>query len=815
MQPLKPQEDYARLVEENARLKDLLRRHGIDSATPPENPPARAEVATSSVTQITHRSPEENKVALFRGFFKGRDDVYALRWEARGKTGYSPACIRNWRAILKTVAADRKRVDRESRRLLPLTDEAIREHLLGKQTIGLYPLLTDETCWFLAVDFDKKSWQEDSAAFLRTCNLYGVPAALERSRSGNGGHVWIFFSRPVAAAAARRMGCAFLTQSMDVRHSIGLDSYDRLFPNQDTMPRGGFGNLIALPLQGVPRKNGNSVFVDSSFNPLPDQWTFLSSVQRMEPETVDLVVKDATRAGQIIGIPMSIPDDEFDEEPWRMPPSKRHVEKPILDPLPERVQVVRSNLVYVEKKGLPPAMLNRIVRLAAFQNPEFYKAQAMRLSTFDKPRVISCADDLTNHVALPRGCLDQVLDLMKAHGVKTDVRDERFAGVPLEIGFRGQLRPSQEDAVAQIIKQDNGILCAPTAFGKTATAAWLIAARKVNTLVLVHRRQLLDQWRERLAMFLDLPSDSIGQVGGGRTKRTGSLDVAVIQSLQRKGEVLDLVAEYGHVIIDECHHLSAFSFEQVLKQARARYILGLTATPVRKDGHHPIIYMQCGPVRFALTAKQAADASPFEHQVLVRETDFLFLDSGEVRIHDLYEAIATCQSRNEQIAADVIEAVRAGRSPLLLTARTRHLDWFAERLAGSVKNIHLLKGGMGRKQRRASAEALAGVPPEEGRVILATGSYIGEGFDDARLDTLFLATPISWRGTLQQYVGRLHRLHDGKRIVRVYDYVDAAVPMLARMFEKRVKGYQMLGYVVAPSVEEKDGSETKPAKQSP
>jgi superfamily II DNA or RNA helicase len=460
-------------------------------------------------------------------------------------------------------------------------------------------------------------------------------------------------------------------------------------------------------------------------------------------------------------------------------------------------------------------MLNRIVRLAAFQNPEFYKAQAMRLSTFDKPRVISCADDLTNHVALPRGCLDQVLDLMKAHGIKTSVRDERFAGVPLEVSFRGQLRPSQEEAVTQVLKHDNGILCAPTAFGKTATAAWLIAARKVNTLVLVHRRQLLDQWRARLAMFLDLPSDSIGQIGGGRTKRTGSLDVAVIQSLQRKGEVLDLVAEYGHVIIDECHHLSAFSFDQVMKQVKARYIVGLTATPVRKDGHHPIIYMQCGPVRFALTAKEAANASPFEHQVLVRETEFLFLDSGDVSIHDLYDAIAKSQSRNEQIAMDVIEAVRTGRSPLVLTARTRHLDWFVERLAGSVKNVHLLKGGMGRKQRKAVADALAGVAPEEERVILATGSYVGEGFDDSRLDTLFLATPISWRGTLQQYVGRLHRLHEGKRVVQVYDYVDATVPMLARMFEKRVRGYQMLGYVLAPSVEEKHGTETKSAEYSP
>jgi superfamily II DNA or RNA helicase len=464
------------------------------------------------------------------------------------------------------------------------------------------------------------------------------------------------------------------------------------------------------------------------------------------------------------------------------------------------VEIVRSNLLYIEKGNLPSAMLNRLLRLAAFQNPEFYKAQAMRLSTFGKPRIISCGQEFAQHVALPRGCLVEAMALLAEHKIKVDLRDERCEGTPIEANFEGQLRPYQEDAVASIAAHDDGLLCAPTAFGKTAVAAWLIGKRKVSTLVLVHRQQLLDQWQERLAMFLGAPLNSIGQIGGGKSERTRSIDVAVIQSLYRKNEVKDFVAEYGQVIVDECHHISAFTFEQVMKQVKARFVVGLTATPTRKDGHHPIIYMQCGPIRFSMSARTMTESTPFEHQVIPRNTDFRMpAEMVDLAIQDVYAALINDSARNAMIAADLRQALTAGRSPLLLTGRKEHLQFFATEVEGFAKHIFVLKGGMGKKQRRTTAEALASVPENDSRVIIATGSYIGEGFDDARLDTLFLAMPISWKGTLQQYVGRLHRLHDGKRVVQVYDYVDPNVPMLARMYERRLKGYDAIGYTVERS----------------
>jgi superfamily II DNA or RNA helicase len=796
--------ECTRLQEENARLRRLLSAHAVIPL-----PESEKGVRTQSAgpanrhSTVSGTSNPEQKVTLFRSLFRGREDVYAVRWERPdGRSGYLPASVRDWKAVLSSKPADRKKVDKKTRTLLLLTDDVIARHLKGEHTIGIYPLLPNETCWFLAVDFDKKSWQLDATAFLATCRGFDVPAALERSRSGNGGHVWIFFNQATPAAMARKVGCFILTRTMEHRHQVGLDSYDRFFPNQDTMPKGGFGNLIALPLQRIPRQAGNSVFLDSDFNPYPDQWSFLADAQRMRADAVEQLVREATRTGGIVGVRISSAE-EGDDDPWTLPPSRRRMEKPIPGPLPQRVQIVRANLLYIEKDALPSPMLNRLLRLAAFQNPEFYKAQAMRLSTFNKPRVIACGEDLPRHVALPRGCLNEVIGLFEAHHIIPEVRDERVAGLPIEAEFCGQLRPAQQEAVSKIVEHDEGILCAPTAFGKTAAAAWLIAKRKVNTLVLVHRQQLLDQWRERLSMFLELPAKSIGQVGGGRADRIGCVDVAVIQSLHRKDEVKDYVAEYGQVIVDECHHISAFTFELVMKQVKARYVVGLTATPMRKDGHHPIIYMQCGPIRFNVSALKMAQATPFEHRVIPRFTEFrLTPELTDATIQDIYAAILDDHARNELIEGDLLRAVESGRSPLLLTGRTAHLKHFAAKIASSVKNVFVLKGGMGRKQRQATAQALSAVPEAEQRVILATGSYIGEGFDDARLDTLFLAMPISWRGTLQQYIGRLHRLHDNKRVVQVYDYVDSQVPMLARMYEKRLKGYAALGYTIVSGAAE-------------
>jgi superfamily II DNA or RNA helicase len=778
-----------RLRTENQQLRE---RKGLPSVveTAAQSTTSTVEF-NSTVAVVTSKSSSDEKVKLFRSLFRGREDVYASRWEGRnGKMGYSPAHRKTWSNSFQ------KRPD-EPKEYFPLTDQVIHDHLTGKLTAGVYPLLTDETCWFLAADFDKTTWQDDVRAFLQTCADWNIPVGLERSRSGRGGHVWIFFDAPLPAGLARKLGAAILTRTMERRHQLGLDSYDRFFPSQDTMPKGGFGNLIALPLQQLPRSHGNSVFLAADFNPHPDQWAFLSSVRRMSFSEIETLVRDAERSGEIIGVRRSVTDDDSSEDPWTLPPSRKKKDQPIPGPLPSSVKVVRSNLVYVEKEGLPSAMLNRLHRLAAFQNPEFYRAQAMRLSTFGKPRVIRCAEEFPKHIALPRGCLDEITTFFKSHNVAVQLNDQRFVGNSIEVKFHGQLRPEQQVAANAVLASDDGILCATTAFGKTVIAAWLIAARKVNTLVLVHRRQLLDQWRERLAAFLNLPIKSIGQIGGGRRRASGIIDVAVIQSLNRKQVVDDIVANYGHVIVDECHHLSAVSFEQVLRQVKARYITGLTATPQRKDGHHPIIVMQCGPIRHRVDAKAQALARPFKHIVIPRPTNFRLPPTTEKpEMHELYAALAVDKGRNDLIYVDLLRAIKAGRSPILLTERTSQVDEFAGRLNGLVKHVVVLKGGMGVKQRRGVAEQLAAIPDGEERVLLATGRYIGEGFDDARLDTLFLAMPISWRGTLQQYVGRLHRLHDSKREVIVYDYVDGCVPVLSAMYSKRVRGYEAVGYVI-------------------
>jgi superfamily II DNA or RNA helicase/very-short-patch-repair endonuclease len=468
--------------------------------------------------------------------------------------------------------------------------------------------------------------------------------------------------------------------------------------------------------------------------------------------------------------------------------------------LPNSLELILGDQIYVAKEQLTPCIHNQLLRLAAFQNPEFYKAQAMRLPTYDKPRIICCAEDHSQHVALPRGCLDDAQELFSDLHIEAVIRDQRYAGTPLNVRFQGELRPEQEAAAHAMLAHDIGVLSATTAFGKTVVAAWLLAQRGVNSLVLVHRRQLLDQWIERLSAFLDLPPKAIGRMGGGRKKLTGRLDVAVIQSLVRKGVVKDCVGEYGHLIVDECHHLSAQSFEQVVRRAKAKFVTGLSATLTRKDGRHPIILMQCGPVRHHVDAKAQAAARPFEHTVLVRPTSFRPLTAAnpDVRIqfHDLYNELIADDQRNRLICDEVVQAVRQGRSPLVLTERNEHLDCLAAQLSSSIRHLIVLRGGVRPKEARAIIARLAAIPENETRALVATGRYIGEGFDDARLDTLFLTLPVSWRGTIAQYVGRLHRLYHRKREVRVYDYADLNVPMLARMFDRRCRGYEAVGYSV-------------------
>jgi superfamily II DNA or RNA helicase/very-short-patch-repair endonuclease len=658
-------------------------------------------------------------------------------------------------------------------------------------------MLLDETCYFLAADFDGEKWQDDAGAFMEVCRELSVPAALERSRSGDGAHVWIFFEEAVPAGLARKIGSYILTETMEKRPEIGLGSYDRLFPNQDTLPKGVFGNLIALPLQKQTRQRGNTVFLDAQFHPYPDQWVFLASLQKIDRSKIEALVRNAESKGRVIGVRAVITED--DDSPWTAPPS-RHRITPIPGPLPEEVNLVLADQIYIAKEGLPPALRNRLLRLAAFQNPEFYRAQAMRLPTYDKPRIICCAEDHPQHYALPRGCLEETLDMLRTLKIKPVVRDERCQGKVIAASFCGTLRPEQRLAAEAVLKHDIGVLAATTAFGKTVLAAWLIAERRVNTLVLVHRQQLLEQWVERLSAFLGVPAKNIGRLGGGRKKLTGEIDIALIQSLVRKGVVDDRVGNYGHLVVDECHHLSARSFELVACRAKAKFVAGLSATVTRKDGHHPIIFMQCGPIRYRVDAKQQAAARPFDHHVFVRPTGFHPSTDPEenprAEFQRLCESLRNDAARNEMICADVLGAVREGRCPLLLTERTEHLQHLAQRLFSEIPNVVTLQGGMGRKELKRVLDDLARTPSTDNRVIIATGRFVGEGFDDPRLDTLFLAMPVSWRGTIAQYAGRLHRLREGKREVRVYDYADLNVPMLARMFDKRCRGYESLGYTI-------------------
>jgi superfamily II DNA or RNA helicase len=669
-------------------------------------------------------------------------------------------------------------------------------------TVGVYPMLPDETCWFLAADFDKKSWIQDVAAFRDTARAKGVPVAIERSRSGNGAHAWIFFTEAVPAADARRLGALLVTATMDRCPDIGFDSYDRFFPSQDTMPAGGFGNLIALPLQSRPRENGNSVFLDDNFRPHEDQWAYLSTIGRLSRGELMSIVAEAAALGQIIGV--RLPSTEEEDEPWAALPSRRNKELPIEGELPDSVEVVLGNQVYIDRTKFPPALVNRIARLAAFQNPEFYAAQAMRLPTFGKPRIISCAELFSKHIALPRGCLDDLLGLLRDTGIVAKQRDERQQGRPIGTRFLGELTPEQDEAAAALLRHETGVLAATTAFGKTVIAAKMIAERDRNTLVLVHRRQLLDQWAARLQAFLDIAPNKLGVIHGGKKKPSGNIDIALMQSLVRKGVVSDLVADYGHVVVDECHHLSAVGFEAIARGAKARYVLGLSATVTRKDGHHPIIFMQSGPIRHRIDAKKQAAARPFDHKVVFRRTEFRLARSGpdeKPAIQELYARLAQDPARNDLIFDDILSALEAGRSPVVITERKDHLDLLAGRLSKFAKNVIVLRGGMSARQLRAATESLATIPADEERVLVATGRYLGEGFDDARLDTLFLTMPISWRGILAQYAGRLHRLHAAKRDVVIYDYVDGNEPMLAKMAVKREAGYRSLGYRAVSSAE--------------
>ncbi|MEO6277513.1 TOTE conflict system archaeo-eukaryotic primase domain-containing protein [Roseateles sp.] len=817
--------DFTALQAENARLVALLESHGIAWRVPPPAAPLPLLTITTPEPALAPEPPAlpapqapsatlstAEKVALFRRLFRGRTDVYPVRWEGKtsGKSGYAPACANEWRAGV----CEKPRIkcgDCGNRLLVPLSDAVIYDHLAGKQTVGVYPLLEDDTCYFLAVDFDEADWRQDAQAFMQSCEELAVPAALEISRSGQGAHAWVFFAGRVSARDARRLGTALISHTCSRTRQLKLESYDRLFPNQDTMPKGGFGNLIAMPLQKHPRESGCSVFVDSALRPHPDQWAFLAEVQPMAPHDIEPTVLRAT--GSVHPLDVTFIDDEDLATPWKRRASSTGK---LAGTMPQALTVTLANLVYFEKSALPQALINRLIRLAAFQNPEFYKAQAMRMSVWDKPRVIGNAENYPQYIALPRGCMDAARALLKDNGIRCDLQDERFPGEPINADFVGALRPDQELAVAAMLQHDAGVLCAPTAFGKTVTAAAIIARRGVNTLVLVHRTELLKQWQERLQAFLGLNKNTskgvVGTIGGGKAKPTGHIDIAVMQSLSRQGEVNSLVENYGQIVVDECHHVGATSFDAILKRAKAKFVLGLTATPIRRDGQQPIIFMQCGPIRH--TAARPASA-PHDLEVLPRSRFARIELAATAGIQDVFRHLANDLARTQAIAEEAAAAFGQGRKVLVLTERTEHLDAIQRAVTALTPPPFalapapfVLHGRMSKKQRAALITALDALPPDAPRILLATGKLVGEGFDHPPLDTLVLAMPVSWKGTLQQYAGRLHREHASKADVRIIDFVDTGHPALLRMWDKRQRGYRAMGYRMGVEVSSDDGVPT-------
>lgn len=797
------QRELTRLSEENARLRELLQRYGI-----------AFEAMLTPIVPVQEAIPQlslEEKVALFRSLFRGREDVFARRWYSpkTEKSGYQPVCTREW----NPVYCDKKKykcAECPNREFQQLGYSDVYAHLEGKDpngkdVIGAYAIMPDNTCFFLCCDFDDKScehgYQDDVRAYVSVCRDWNIPAYVERSRSGNGAHVWILFDEPIKAQSARRLGYAILTEAMEREGRISFKSYDRFFPNQDFIPEGGFGNLVALPLQGQARKNGNSVFVDDNFIPYPDQWAFLQQMMKMSLAQVDYTLSLHTNQE-----PLGALSKTSESAPWERPEPRPM--KPGY--FPTTIAITRSNGLYIPMDGLSAKVVNHLKRMAAFKNPEFYAKLGMRLPTFNIPRIISCSEIVEDYLWLPRGCEESVFDFFNENGVSLTIEDKTNPGQPIEATFLGELRPEQASAIEELSKHRCGTIYAATAFGKTVTGIAMITRKKVNTLILVHTKALLDQWRERLEQYLEVdfvpveqPKErgrrkkfkKFGALSSTENSLNGKIDIALLQSCISDNEVKPFVRDYGMVIVDECHHAPAASFERVLKEVNAKWVYGLTATPIRKDGHQSIIFMQCGEIRFTADSKAQQERQTFQRLLIPRFTSYRNLsdDNGYTAIA---QSLSEDDTRNRLILDDVRKVLGEGRSPIVLTGLTSHVDYLAEECRKICPNVIRLVGNDLAKAKRQEMERLKSIPNTEPLVVVATGKYVGEGFDLPRLDTLMLALPVSWKGLIAQYTGRLHRDYPGKSEVRIYDYIDLRVPICDSMYKKRLHGYKAVGYSV-------------------
>ncbi len=779
---------------------------------------AAAELADDAPAPniVTTQSSAQEKLALYRSLFHGRDDVHAHGYRKRdGGIGYAPACANEWQRSVCPRASGQKTkcADCAQQAFLPLDDRALIRHFRGdderlRDVIGLYVLDADSNTRVLVLDFDDDGWKAAVQAIRAVASKHGVEAHVERSRSGSGGHIWFFFESAISAKLARAFGNALIEEAMTMGGALGFDAFDRMFPAQETIPAGGFGNLIAAPFQGRAQREGNSVFVDENFEPYPDQWLYLSQVKKLDEQTVSAIAALAADDGA--------GSSKSDAEPWK------RTSLPVLSPddFPSPLLITEADMIYVPEQGLSPRAANRVKRLAAFFNPEFFKRQAMHLSVYGTPRIAYLGETRNGFIALPRGCKQALVDILTESQIEYSIQDERQTGERFSVSFTGTLRPDQLETAKRLAKHESGILSAPTGFGKTVIGAYLIAQAGISTLVIVPKTALITQWAERLEQFLAIehpgeplltPSGKpskrkrhvIGQIGGGKNRVTGIVDIATYQSLVEKDpdtgapRAKELVKSYGLVICDECHHAAAPQLELILKAAPAKLVYGLSATPKRADGLDRALYMLCGPIRCRVDPKKVAKQQGFRRVLRPRLTRVRIACEAGTSFTQVLDALCKHAARNELIVADVLEAVENGRKPLVLTKRKAHAHTLAKMIENAAKvQVHLLVGEGTPRQRRDNLDAALAAMAEGPTVLVATEAYLGEGFDASELDALFLATPISWDGNVTQQVGRLHRVNEGKTEVLVYDYVDATVPMLERMYKKRLKTYAKLGYVV-------------------
>ena len=824
------------LEDENRLLKERLEEAGVSYADIVSGDAEGAvEVYDPDQSARIKKFDVTDKIAsdFFMMFCRGRKDVYDLRYTnpKTGKNGYYSQCFNRWDRGCHIQKKDGVRCkDCELRAYKPVTLPLIKAHMNGtdpngNDVVAIYPMLENNLCQLLVFDFDNHAkgaeqedyaniddgWKEEINALRRICKNLNVDAVVERSRSGRGAHLWIFFKEMVPARLARKFGFALLEKGAESVNLKSFKYYDRMIPAQDALPEGGLGNVIALPLQGMALKSGNSAFIDENWNAYEDQLNVLAGTRRLTRQGIEDYLSLWYSTG-------SISEDNGTDAPWD---KNSEIEAGSVKGV---VRIVLADRIYIDSTGMSNKTKRQLRRMATFSNKQYFQNQAMDMPNYDESRFIYLGSDEGKYIVLPRGLREEILKKFDNAGISYKIEDKRTKGQELNISFRGELRESQIPAVETMLENETGILHAATAFGKTVVCCDMIARRGISTLILVDRADLMNQWIKRLEEFLDIDEELpeyqtktgrtrkrkslIGNLQGAHDTLTGIVDVAMIRSLKKKDGFHPKLKEYAQVYFDECHHAASDSAIEVLQEINAKYVYGVTATPKRGDGKEKINEFLLGPIRYRFTAKDRAEEQNINHLVYPRFTRTVKPHhlSKTPYSNDAYELIRNNDVRDEQIIRDVADCVQAGRTPVVLTKYVDHAKKLSERLKTYADRLILLTGANGTKARRAQVEELNKVDNSDSLILVGTGSLLGEGFDFPRLDTLFMATPVSGENVVEQYVGRLNRDYDGKENVIVYDYVDSHIPKFDKMYSARMKAYKKIGYELCVNM---DGEKQK------